>query len=865
MRRIVCVAVLLLPATACAARADEPFDYFTNSWAMVGLKDYASVTRITPQNELLLGDKQRLRICCGESLVPLSRRQVKTRWERWLPVILLTAQRNNVRYDFRIWATPLPDVKDRQAAYEGPTEGENFQTWVWTKATNTGSQTAQANLQAERIGNPAASPQPWGHRLEPGESADVVWRIPYFVTDKTYENEQPQAWLDYTAQYWHSLLSSGAVISVPEQRASDALRASHVDQFLDNDAGVVHGGEGFYDEFYIRDGAYQVLQFEEAGFLAAARRALDAYLGAQRPDGRFETQAGQFDANGQAIWTLWQYYLITGDRDWLELSYPAMYKGVEWIIKARREAPADSPFAGLLPNALADGENLWDGKYHIVGYDFWNLRGLLCTCDAARELGKQTDADRMAAEIASYRAALDAAWQRSGVPHFPPSWEKAGTHWGNTETLWPTPLFATDDARVAALVNEVRRHHGGGFFEGTIRWSPDFPRRVIHPYMSSYTTMASLIRQEHEQVVEDFYWYLLHSTAAHAFPEGIYYEQRVAWNDTIPHATGAANYCFLLRHMLLHEQADELHLLPAVPDWWLDAGRCIQVERAPTHFGPVDLTIKGNETGVDITWKSPVRKVPRRVVLHLPESRRATAVPQGIIVEYRTPQTRRWDFAAVLRDYDKIKPREVPGLLNFPLDDPPAAANCLPLDLSALANTDPFNAPFGVFRPGKFLFSGLQVGTQSVAGIPFSVLDPARNSDCGLIVLQGGTPQEKAAGFPKEVVIPIGKTGKRLFFLGNVAGWTGGDAGVGQDGAIAEYVIQYSDGQNQTVPLVVGKTVDDWAVAPHATQVESGLRGDPWHLNVCGVALRPVPVQSVLFRDLGTVSAPVLAAVTLEQ
>jgi hypothetical protein len=44
-----------------------------------------------------------------------------------------------------------------------------------------------------------------------------------------------------------------------------------------------------------------------------------------------------------------------------------------------------------------------------------------------------------------------------------------------------------------------------------------------------------------------------------------------------------------------------------------------------------------------------------------------------------------------------------------------------------------------------------------------------------------------------------------------------------------------------------------------------GLKGDPWHLNVLGVTLRPAPVAKVVFRDLGTPAAPVLAAVTIEQ
>ena len=40
--------------------ADEPFDYFQNSWNVIGLKDYINGTRVTPNNELLLRNKTKL-------------------------------------------------------------------------------------------------------------------------------------------------------------------------------------------------------------------------------------------------------------------------------------------------------------------------------------------------------------------------------------------------------------------------------------------------------------------------------------------------------------------------------------------------------------------------------------------------------------------------------------------------------------------------------------------------------------------------------------------------------------------------------------------------------------------------------------
>jgi hypothetical protein len=657
-RRLVTL-LFIVTHVACAAlaasSAEPPFDYFQNSWSVIGLKDYDDGTRITPENELLLAKKTKLRLSCGTQLTPLSRKQTKTLLDGWLPVVLLATEQDGVRYEFTLWATPLPTVKNWRAAFDWPAEGDNFLNWVQVKAMNTGPGLADARVRLDLLVTNAPAPTFWSAPLPPGRSAETCFRIPFkpVAGSAAFDKENPKVWLDRTVTCWRNLMAKAARIEVPCEKATQALRAAHVCQMLASDHGVLHGGEGFYDEFYIRDGAYQMLELEEAGFFDAARKTAAAYLSAQRPDGRFETQKGQFDANGQAVWVLWQFYQITGDRAWLEQAYPQMRRAVEWTMQARGAAPTDSQFAGLLPNALADGEYLWDGKEHIVGYDIWNLRGLLCTVEAARALGERSDAESFQREAEDYRRAIDAAWKKTGLTWFPPSWEKLGTHWGNTELLWPTELFAADDPRVSALLAEVRERHGGGFVEGTIRWTGS-TEPAIHPYLSSYTTMASLVRGEHDKFVEEFYWYLLHSTATHAFPEGIFYGRRFAWSDTIPHATGAANFAFLLRHALVHERGDELHLLLGAPDWWLENGREIRVEQAPTHCGTMSLRLRGTPTGVEIKLDPPRRRSPARIVLHLPTSRPILKAPKGVNVVYRPDDSRRWDFPAVIEAYQKL-------------------------------------------------------------------------------------------------------------------------------------------------------------------------------------------------------------------
>jgi hypothetical protein len=783
-----------------------------------------------------------------------------------MPIILLTARDGPVRYDIKLWATPLPSVEDWQKAFDWPAEGENFLNWITAHVTNTGEEAAEAGFEVAASGKQARSPISSQWQLAPGATADAVVRIPFMpVEDEaSFDQEDPELWLARTIQYWQGLMAEAARIEVPCRKATQALLAAHVCQLIANDHGELQGGEGFYDNFYIRDGGYQIMELEEAGLWDASRKAVDCYLRRQRPDGRFETQSNQYDANGQALWVLWQYYKITGDRAWLEQVYPQMRRAVDWTMQARRQAPADSPFAGLLPAAPADGEYLWDGTHHIVGYELWNLRGVILTADAADALGRTQEAGQLREEAQSYRQAIDAACRKTGLKHFPPSWEKDGTHWGNTETLWPVPVVKPDDPRVIATIDHARHVHGGGFIEGTIQWLGRSP--AIHPYMSAYTTMASLRRGEHEQVVEDFYWYLLHSSASHAFPEGIFQARRFAWSNTIPHVTGASNYALMLRHMLIDERDDELHLLAAVPDWWLGDGKTISVRRAPTHFGELNLTVRGSKSGVEVDFDPPTRRRPERIVVYLPESRRPAEPLDGVDVVLRNDQQTRWDFPAVVKLYgEQAGPsaRPIPDLVEFPLAPSDAPADCVLLDLAKVANTDPFSAPFGVPNPGKFLFTGLKVGEQNIQGIPFHIIDPEKNEGRGFVVLH--SPRGPSSiKWPTEAEIPLGGCqGQRLFFLGNVHGWSSQDPGTGPWGAVAEYEIVYADGQTQTVPLVTGRTIDEWAAPPEADEVLLGPRGTPWHLNILGVRVRDAPIQKIVFRDLGTPAAPVLVAVTL--
>ncbi|MBN1556273.1 MAG: hypothetical protein JXA11_16150 [Phycisphaerae bacterium] len=97
-------------------------------------------------------------------------------------------------------------------------------------------------------------------------------------------------------------------------------------------------------------------------------------------------------------------------------------------------------------------------------------------------------------------------------------------------------------------------------------------------------------------------------------------------------------------------------------------------------------------------------------------------------------------------------------------------------------------------------------GLQIFAGVPFEVIDPARNHDKAVLVLRGKrifTTSAHASAYPPEIKdIAVNRNAWRVYFLHTLAWATPGEA--------ARYVVHYADGSTETIPLISGKNIGDW-------------------------------------------------------
>ena len=390
-------------------------------------------------------------------------------------------------------------------------------------------------------------------------------------------------WRRRTVEFWKSLIGRGARISVPCAKATAALLASRLPAHRQRPRRAARRRGFLRRVLHPR----RRLPAHGTGRGRPGRRGRarpsSPTSRRQRPDGRFESQTNQFDANGQALWALWQYCKITGDRAWLEQAYPQMRRAADWTMQGPPQGPGR--FAVCRPAARRPGR-----RRIPLGRQAPHRRLRLLEPARAALHGRRRPAcwassrGRRAADGTRPRTTARPSTRpgkRTGVAHFPPSWEKAGTHWGNTETLWPTRALRRRRSR-AWRPRSTTSASGTAAASSRARSAGSAPRTRSIPTCRPTPRWPPWSAASDEQVVEDFYWYLLHSTATHAFPEGIFYKRAIRLERHHParHRRGQ-----LRPPAPPHagpRAGDELHLLAAVPDGWLADGQSASSGRRRT-------------------------------------------------------------------------------------------------------------------------------------------------------------------------------------------------------------------------------------------------------------------------------------------
>ncbi|MBX6314683.1 MAG: hypothetical protein IRY99_17475, partial [Isosphaeraceae bacterium] len=475
-------------------------------------------------------------------------------------------------------------------------------------------------------------------RLEPGCSAVLaVLTQPLppplpSVSEARYEEERTAC-----AARWKALLERGARWSIPESIVQDAWRSLVVGNFLIAVGDRMHYSAGnAYDHLYEAECGDAVRALLLYGFTDEARRMVGPLLDFNRP-------ATRYHVAGHKLQLLAHYYAVTRDADYLRVKEPVWAPVLDFILQSRQPEHGlllPDNYAGDISQqvySLNSNANCWRG-----------LRDMAVILD---DLGEHERSRELRRQARSFREAILAAVaqseQRDVEPPFIPNAlfgvEKAyetltATRLGSYYDLMApyiigSGVFSPGSERETWMIDYLRRH--GGIAMGMIRTTPHQGQFAEQPgvnvlYGLRYQ-LALLRRDDRDHALVGFYGQLAQGMTRDTFIGGegsrfFHGDHRGRSFYLPPNSASNAMFLTTLRYLLLQDWdldddgcPETLRLLYGAPRRWLRDGAVLEVERAPTMFGPVSLRVESrlSDGEVLVTLASPPRR-PAKLLLRLP-------------------------------------------------------------------------------------------------------------------------------------------------------------------------------------------------------------------------------------------------------
>ncbi len=413
-----------------------------------------------------------------------------------------------------------------------------------------------------------------------------------------------------TLEFWSNYIGRGARFEVPEKTVNDLFRASlwhalrlprrHGGQGEDNKidlpySNFAYGQDGIpwpvNEAVYVDYMLYDLRGYHDI----SVEELLAIYRNNQEANGHVGGYANWVVYTPGMIYVVAKNYLLSGDRKALYRLLPQTLKALDWClaqIKDGLEQPGVPE--GLVYGPLNDltGEGAWafGQAYVYAGLDLFGRvlheidHPRAQECLAAGRTFRNAVARGFGA--ATMRSPLVQLRDHTWIPYVPCEASKSGRlleQWYPTDVdtgavhLLRLKALPSDGAMADYLLND---HEDNLYLNG---WG-----MANEPVYNQQAT-AYLLRDDPKAAIRAFYSYMA-CAFSHSVLEPV--EHRWAWGQYFgPPSTDGA-WFELYRNMLIHElDNDTLLLLQATPRKWLEDGKTIEVERAPTYYGRLSMRI----------------------------------------------------------------------------------------------------------------------------------------------------------------------------------------------------------------------------------------------------------------------------------
>lgn len=460
----------------------------------------------------------------------------------------------------------------------------------------------------------------WPFLLAPGQHEEVSVVVPLHpeapAPPPPATRRDAERWtaarLAEARGHWRARLG-GFAIELPPSAAAleESVRASVGWILVHRDPPRLQPGSRTYERSWIRDGAMTAAALLELGFADEARGFLRWYAGHQRADGRIPCcidargpdWTPENDSEGEFVWGVVETWRHTQDLAFLAELWPAVARAAEAIdaLRHERRTPAwrdrgGGIFFGLVPQSISH-EGYASRPVHSYWDDLWAVRGLADAAAAAALLGDGERARRFATARDELRADLVASMEAVMAKH-------------DLDTLPASAELADFDPNSTAIaldpVGEGRALPQDALARTFERWWQEFAARgrgeAENEAYTAYeirNAVAFLLLDQPDRALA-----LLEALVADQRPPGWRQWPEISWLDPalprfvgdLPHGWIASTYLRSVRRLLVDERHEDgaLRIGAGIPERWVDEAAGVRARGLSTHYGVVDLAVRGD-------------------------------------------------------------------------------------------------------------------------------------------------------------------------------------------------------------------------------------------------------------------------------
>lgn len=437
------------------------------------------------------------------------------------------------------------------------------------------------------------------YQMKPDESRDVIVRVPLIKHPKVQatNHSEPVG----TIEKWEKAMSGSAKLKIPDKHFQFLYDAALKSLILHSPEDV-YPGPYTYKRFWFRDAAFILNALILIGLEKRAEKVIDRFPLRQTIFGYFLSQDGEWDSNGEALWTIHRYCELTGKKPKEEWRSSIVH-GAKWLIR-KRISKTGTIYDGLLPVGFS-AEHLGPNDYYYWD-DFWGIAGLRAAASLMTLYDDKPLAQEFAAEaldlLSSVERSLEGVIQEIGGAAMPASPNRrldAGAI-GSLAAGYPLQIFEPQDAR---LINTANFLHKESFIDGS------FYQEISHSGMNAYLTLH--IAQIFLRAGDLRFFDLMKSVASLAtstgqWPEAIHPRTKGGCMGDGQHIWAAAEWVIMMRNCFVREENEEkkLILCSGIPPAWIHKREWVSFGPTETSFGKISVFIKKETGKIKVRWEA---------------------------------------------------------------------------------------------------------------------------------------------------------------------------------------------------------------------------------------------------------------------